>query len=197
MLIFMFTLTETLYFTMSANVCSRSRCHDMLDFKTMPWHAWFQNKKFEFRTILCHWATLVQTTASLCGLNLGVARTIESSCIAVIITLIATKRTELHTSSHGQMKQRPQNVHKRHGCATWTKHFAFRNCETCISGSCNRISTALDDADDAVACSIRTDIPFSKWNSDHKTSTNVTGARLEPNILHSEIPRHAYLFANS
>ena len=38
---------------------------------------------------------------TLCGLNLGVARTIESSCIAVIITLIATKRTELHTSSHG------------------------------------------------------------------------------------------------
>ena len=75
-------------------------------------HAWFQNKKFEFRTILCHWATLAQTTASLCGLNLGVARTIESSCIAVvndtinwnvytcpsIITLPSTKRTELHTS---------------------------------------------------------------------------------------------------
>ena len=65
-----------------------------------------------------------------------------------------------------------------------------------LRSSCNRISTALDDADDAVACSIRTDIPFSKWNSDHKTSTDVTGARLEPNILHSEIPRHAYLFAN-
>ena len=43
---------------------------------------------------------------------------------------------------------------------------------------CNRISTASDDADDAVACSIRTDIPVSKWNSDHKTSTNVTGAWL-------------------
>ena len=62
---------------------------------------------------------------------------------------------------------------------------------------CNRISTALDDADDAVACSIRTDNPFSKWNSDHNAFTNVTGARLEPNSLHSEIPRHAYLFANS
>ena len=60
---------------------------------------------------------------------------------------------------------------------------------------CIRISTASDDADDAVPCSIRTDIPFSKWNSDHKTSTNVTGAWLQPNILHSEIPRHAYLFA--
>ena len=31
------------------------------------------------------------------------------------------------------MKQRPQNVHKRHGCMTSTKHFAFRNSETCIS----------------------------------------------------------------
>ena len=59
---------------------------------------------------------------------------------------------------------------------------------------CIRISTASDDADDAVACSIRTDIPFSKC-SDHKTSTNVTGAWLQTNILHSEIPRHAYLFA--
>ena len=39
------------------------------------------------------------------------------------------------------------------------------------------------------------DIPVSKWNSDHKTSTKVTGAWLQPNILHSEIPRHAYLFA--
>ena len=64
-----------------------------------------------------------------------------------------------------------------------------------LRSSCNRSSTASDDADDAVACSIRTDIPFSKWNSDHKTSTNVTGAWLQPNILHSEIPRHAYLFA--
>ena len=34
---------------------------------------------------------------------------------------------------HKKMKQRPQCVHKRHGCATWTKHFAFRNPETCIS----------------------------------------------------------------
>ena len=64
-----------------------------------------------------------------------------------------------------------------------------------LRSSCNRISTASDDADDAVACSIRTDIPFSKWNSDHKTSTNVTGAWLQPNLLHSEISRHAYLFA--
>ena len=64
-----------------------------------------------------------------------------------------------------------------------------------LRSSCNRSSTASDDADDAVACSIRTDIPFSKWNSDHKTSTNVTGAWLQTNILHSEIPRHAYLFA--
>ena len=64
-----------------------------------------------------------------------------------------------------------------------------------LRSSCNRSSTASDDADDAVACSIRTDIPFSKWNSDHKTSTNVTGAWLQPNILHSEIPRHVYLFA--
>ena len=122
MLIFMFTLTEThlvqeLYFTMSANVCNRSRCHDMLDFKTMPWHAWFQNKKFESRTIPCHWATHVQTTASLCGHNLGVARAIESSCTAVvndtinwnvysyscssIITLTSTKPIELHTSWRG------------------------------------------------------------------------------------------------
>ena len=31
------------------------------------------------------------------------------------------------------MKQRPQNVHKRHGCVTSTKHVAFRNSETCIS----------------------------------------------------------------
>ena len=60
---------------------------------------------------------------------------------------------------------------------------------------CIRISTASDDADDAVPCSIRTDVPVSKWNSDHKTSTNVTGAWLQTNILHSEIPRHAYLFA--
>ena len=30
------------------------------------------------------------------------------------------------------MKQRPQNVHKRHGCVTSNKHFAFRNSETCI-----------------------------------------------------------------
>ena len=59
--------------------------HAWFQNKTMPWHAWFQNKEFEFRTILCHWATLVQTTASLCGLNLGVARTIESSCIAVAL----------------------------------------------------------------------------------------------------------------
>ena len=59
---------------------------------------------------------------------------------------------------------------------------------------CIRLSTASDDADDAVPCSIRTDVPVSKWNSDHKTSTNVTGAWLQTNILHSEIPRHAYLF---
>ena len=41
----------------------------------------------------------------------------------------------LHSHGHSlqQMKQRPQNVHKRHGCVTWTKHFAFRNSETCIS----------------------------------------------------------------
>ena len=45
-----------------------------------------------------------------------------------------------------------------------------------LRSSCNRISTALDDA---VACSIRTDNPFSKWNS-------VTGAQLEPNILHAD-----------
>ena len=31
-----------------------------------------------------------------------------------------------------QMKPRPQNVHKRHGCVTSNKHFAFRNSETCI-----------------------------------------------------------------
>ena len=37
-----------------------------------------------------------------------------------------------------------------------------------LRSSCNRISTPSDDKDDAVACSIRTDIPFSKWNSDHK-----------------------------
>ena len=29
--------------------------------------------------------------------------------------------------------KRPQCVHKRHGCATWTKHFALRNPETWIS----------------------------------------------------------------
>ena len=40
----------------------------------------------------------------------------------------------LHSHRHSlqQMKQRPQNVHKRHGCVTSTKHFAFRNSETCI-----------------------------------------------------------------
>ena len=38
-----------------------------------------------------------------------------------------------HTRSRQQMKQRPQNVHKRHGCVTSNKHFAFRNSETCIS----------------------------------------------------------------
>ena len=40
----------------------------------------------------------------------------------------------LHSHGHSlqQMKQRPQNVHKRHGCVTSTKHFAFRNSETCI-----------------------------------------------------------------
>ena len=67
---------------------------------------------------------------------------------------------------------------------------------SCIMSQCLciRSSTASDDADDAVPCSIRTDIPVSKWNSDHKTSTNVTGAWLQTNILHSEIPRHAYLF---
>ena len=40
----------------------------------------------------------------------------------------------LHSHGHSlqQMKQRPQNVHKRHGCVTSTKPFAFRNFETCI-----------------------------------------------------------------
>ena len=38
-----------------------------------------------------------------------------------------------HRHTRQQMKQRPQNVHKRHGCMTSTKHFAFRNSETCIS----------------------------------------------------------------
>ena len=38
-----------------------------------------------------------------------------------------------HRHSRQQMKQRPQNVHKRHGCVTSTKHFAFRNSEACIS----------------------------------------------------------------
>ena len=37
-----------------------------------------------------------------------------------------------------------------------------------LRSSCNRTSTPSDDEDDAVACSIRTDIPFSKWNSDPK-----------------------------
>ena len=31
-----------------------------------------------------------------------------------------------HRHSRQQMKQRPQNVHKRHGCVTSTKHVAFR-----------------------------------------------------------------------
>ena len=118
MLIFMFTLTErhlvhsftseprnytslclqTFATDLDAMTCLISKqCHDMIDFKTKQCHDMIDFN----RTILCHWATLVQTTASLCGLNLGVARTIESSCIAVLITLIATKRTELHTSSHG------------------------------------------------------------------------------------------------
>ena len=41
----------------------------------------------------------------------------------------------LHSHGHSrqQMKQRPQNVHKRHGCVTSTKHVAFRNSETYIS----------------------------------------------------------------
>ena len=38
----------------------------------------------------------------------------------------------LQPRSRQQMKQRPQNVHKRHGCVTSNKHFAFRNSETCI-----------------------------------------------------------------
>ena len=40
----------------------------------------------------------------------------------------------LHSHGHSlqQMKQRPQNAHKRHGCVTSTKHFAFRNSETYI-----------------------------------------------------------------
>ena len=52
-----------------------------------------------------------------------------------------------------------------------------------LRSSCNRISTALDDA---VACSIRTDNPVSKWNSDHNAFTSVTGAQLEPNILDAD-----------
>ena len=99
--------------------------HAWFQNKTMPWHAWFQNKEFEFRTILCHWATLVQTTASLCGLNLGVARTIESSCIAVALhfniqfpTQIA-KCCKLH-ASHRSRRKHPQRYNEPNSLVTST-----------------------------------------------------------------------------
>ena len=51
-----------------------------------------------------------------------------------------------------------------------------------LRSSGNRISTALDDA---VTCSIPMGNPFRKWNSNHNAFTSVTGAPLEPNILHA------------
>ena len=38
-----------------------------------------------------------------------------------------------HKHCRQQRKERPQNVHKRHGCVTSNKHFAFRNYEKWIS----------------------------------------------------------------
>ena len=37
-----------------------------------------------------------------------------------------------------------------------------------------------------LSCSILTDSPFRKWNSNHNAFKGVTGAQLEPNILHAD-----------
>ena len=97
MLILMFTLTET------------HRVHSFTQYSTM-------SAKFEFRTIISHWATLVQTTASLCGHNLGVARTVETSCIAVV------NDTELNTNTVVTLPFLEKCLHVlKHHCHNATK----------------------------------------------------------------------------